>query len=142
MSASVQVIEYWRGQDVLEEVEEAGDYALAYAAREAVMLDKPVTPVYMGWLRNSKTTHSPDYATNDLDAAQGGDLFVDDVEMIKRQVVDHAIAFGSWVPYAYPVHQGTSVMQARPTTLEAGDLVAANMDEYFRTGLVQSERVI
>jgi hypothetical protein len=142
VSASVEVIEYWRGQEILEEVEEAGDYALAYAARDAVILDKAETPVLTGTLRNSKTTHSPDYGTDDFPAAQAGDIFSDDVETIKNQVVDHEIAWGSWIPYAYAVHQGTSIMEGRPTTLEAAELVISNMDEYFRTGLAHNERVI
>ena len=142
MSASVQVIEFWNGQEILEEVEEAGDYALAYAAIDAVTLEKVFTPVLTGALRNSKTTHSPDYGTNDLPAAQAGDIFNDDVEAVRNQVVDHELAWGSWVPYAYAVHNGTSTMQARPVTLEAAELVISNMDEYFQKGLNHIERVI
>lgn len=135
MSASLLVIEEWHGEDVLKEVEEAIDYAIAYAAHDAVRLDKTLTPVLKGTLRNSKTAHSPDYGSgNDFQDAQAGDIFNDDVEVIKRVIVDHAIAWGSWIPYAYAVHNGTSVMPARPTTLQASDFVANDMDVYVETG--------
>jgi len=135
MSASLQVIEYWNEQEALEEVEEMMEYAIALAAKDAVFLDKAVTPVYTGTLQNSKTTHSPDYGTDDFSAAQAGDLFNGDIETIKNQVVDGAIAWGSWIPYAYAVHQGTSIMQGRPTTLETAELVLGYMDEYVEQAI-------
>lgn len=142
MSASLEVIEYWYGEQVLEEIMDVMDLAIAYAAHDAVLLDKIDTPVLTGALRNSKTTHSPDYATNDFDAAKSGDIFNDDVVAIKNQVVDHELAWGSWIPYAYAVHNGTSVMPARPTTLEASDLVVDNMDFYIESAFSHTQRVI
>lgn len=141
-AANLEVIEYWRGEEVLEEILEGVDYGFAYASMEAVILDKATTPVDLGNLQRSKKTAAPDYMTNDFEAAQNGDLALTDVEAVKRQVVDHQIAFGSWLPYAYAVETGTSFMPGRPSTALAGDAVAGNMDEYVRTGIEHTQRTI
>lgn len=142
MSANLEVIEYWRGQDVLEEIEDGVDYGFAYAAMDAVTLDKATTPVNLGNLQRSKKTAAPDYMTNDFDAAVAGDLALTDVEAVRRQVVDHQLAFGSWLPYAYLVETGTAFMPGRPSTVTAGDAVAGNMDQYVRTGIQHTQQTI
>jgi hypothetical protein len=142
MSANLEVIEMWRGEEVLEEIMEGVDYGLAYAAMDMVIIDKAFTSVDKGNLKRSKRTAPPGYTSDDFAASQAGDLALDDVEMVKRQVVDHQIAEGSWLPYAYLREMGTSKMNGDHATATAGEIVSRDMDKYVRQGLEHTQRTI
>lgn len=144
MSAELQVIQTWFGDQVVEEVMEAADYGAAYWGRDVVMLAKgdEEMPIVSGTYLRSIKTASPGYMTDDTAAARSADLSTQDIELIKRQVVDHQLAAGSWASYAYEIETGTAYMGARAIISEAGDEVSSNIEEYIQAGFEHVQRTI